>query len=144
MPRRILFARKQPWSKSRDSNLAAGSLFHRAAYETIRQITESGLFPVTEDNLHAALGILDGAVQQVSAEYASRYSPAILAIWESEVAMIRADLRGWLQVMTTDQGWHPVAAELAFGRSLDDAHDPQSIPTAVQVLGEFTVIGSKI
>ena len=56
--------------------------------------------------------------------------------------MIGADLRGWLQNMATDRGWNPIAAELAFGRLLDDAHDPQSTPTPVQVLGEFSVIGS--
>ena len=133
---------ERPVMLQRIDPLIRGSLFHRAAYETIRQITESGSFPVTENNLQTALGILDEAVQRASAEYASRYSPAILAIWESEVAMIKADLRGWLQMMTTDQGWTPIAAELAFGRPLDDAHDPQSTPTPVQVLGEFSVIGS--
>jgi ATP-dependent helicase/nuclease subunit B len=133
---------ERPAMLQRMDPLIRGSLFHRAAYETIRQITKSGSFPVTEDNLQAALEILDEAVQRVSAEYASRYSPAIPAIWESEVAMIRADLRGWLQNMATDRGWNPIAAELAFGRLLDDAHDPQSTPTPVQVLGEFSVIGS--
>ena len=117
---------ERPVMLQRMDPLIRGSLFHRAAYETIRQMTQSGSFPVTADNLQAALGILDEAVLRASGEYAFTYSPAIPAIWDSEVAMIRADLRGWLQNMTTDEAWSPIAAELAFGRLLDDAHDPQS------------------
>jgi CRISPR/Cas system-associated exonuclease Cas4 (RecB family) len=119
-----------------------GLLFHRAAYETIRQVINKGLFPLTQENLGQGFEILREAVRQASTEYASRYSPAIPAIWESEVAKIEADLRGWLQSRTVDQDWQPVAGELSFGRPLDAAHDPRSVPTPLKVIGEFTFIGS--
>jgi CRISPR/Cas system-associated exonuclease Cas4 (RecB family) len=133
---------ERPEMLQRIDPLVRGLLFHRAAYETIQRMTSAGLFPVTENNLEAALEILDEAVGQASAEYASKYSPAILAIWENEVAMIKADLRGWLQNMTADQGWQPIAAELSFGRPLDETHDPQSIANTVGILNEFTFMGS--
>lgn len=133
---------ERPAMLQRMDPLIRGSLFHRAAYETIRRMTSAGLFPVTDENLASALRLLDEAVEQASAEYAAQYSPAIAAIWDSEVAMIKADLRGWLQSMTTDQDWQPVAGELSFGQPLDDAHDPQSITAPVKALGEFTFIGS--
>jgi ATP-dependent helicase/nuclease subunit B len=119
-----------------------GLLFHRAAYETIRQVINKGLFPLTQENLGQGFEILSEAVRQASMEYASRYSPAIPAIWESEVAKIQADLRGWLHCRTVDQDWQPVAGELSFGRPLDAAHDPRSVPTPLKAIGEFTFIGS--
>jgi ATP-dependent helicase/nuclease subunit B len=122
--------------------LIRGLLFHRAAYETIRGMMSAGLFPMTEQSLGLGLEILSEAVRQASTEYASKYCPAIPAIWESEVAMIKADLQGWLQSMTTDQDWQPVAGELSFGRPLDDAHDPRSVPTPLKAIGDFTFIGS--
>jgi ATP-dependent helicase/nuclease subunit B len=133
---------ERPGMIQRIDPLIRGLLFHRAAYETIRRMMSAGLFPVTGENLELGLEILSEAVRQASIEYASRYSPAIPAIWESEVAMIKADLRGWLQSMTTDQDWQPVAGELSFGRPLDDAHDPQSVPTPLNAIGDFTFIGS--
>jgi len=122
--------------------LIRGLLFHRSAYETIRRMMSAGLFPVTEESLGQGLEILSETVRQASIEYASRYSPAIPVIWENEVAMIKADLKGWLQSMTTDQDWQPIAGELSFGRPLDDAHDPQSVPMPLRAIGDFTFIGS--
>jgi ATP-dependent helicase/nuclease subunit B len=133
---------ERPAMLQRMDPLIRGSLFHRAAYETIRCMTSAGLFPVSDENLASGLEVLDEAVEQASKEYAAQYSPAIPAIWESEIAMIKADLRGWLQNMTMDQDWQPVAGELSFGQPLDDAHDPQSVTASVKALGEFTFIGS--
>jgi ATP-dependent helicase/nuclease subunit B len=133
---------ERPGMIQRIDPLIRGLLFHRVAYETIRHMMSAGLFPVTEENLEPGLEILSEAVRQASTEYTSRYSPAIPAIWESEVAMIKADLRGWLQSMTTDQDWQPVAGELSFGRPLDDAHDPRGVPTPLKAIDDFTFIGS--
>jgi ATP-dependent helicase/nuclease subunit B len=133
---------ERPGMIQRIDPLVRGLLFHRAAYETIRGMMSAGLFPVTEETVAPGLEILSEAVHQVSIEYAFKYSPAIPAIWESEVAMIKADLQGWLQSMTTDQDWQPVAGELSFGRPLDDAHDPHSVPTPLKAIGDFTFIGS--
>jgi ATP-dependent helicase/nuclease subunit B len=133
---------ERPVMLQRIDPMVRGSFFHRAAYETIRQLVNAALLPLTVENQQVAFEILDDAVERTSAEYASNYSPAIPAIWKSEVAMIKADLRGWLQNMMADPSWQPVSAELSFGRPLDDAHDPQSVPTAVRILDEFAVIGS--
>jgi CRISPR/Cas system-associated exonuclease Cas4 (RecB family) len=126
----------------RMDSLIRGSLFHRAAFETTRQLMKAGGFPLKDENLPGAFNILDEALRGASAEYAARYSPAIPEIWQKEVALIRADLRGWLQGMAADHAWQPVAAELAFGRPFDDDHDPRSSASFVQVLGEFNVLGS--
>ena len=44
--------------------------------------------------------------------------------------------------MATDQEWQPVAGELSFGRPLDDAQDPRSVPTPLKAISDFTFIGS--
>lgn len=132
----------RPESLQRMDALVRGLLFHRAAFGTVKRLRDRGLLPVTDQSLDVALDILDVQIEEASNEYMARYSPALPAIWKAEVAMIRADLRGWLRNMPTEPQWVPVAAELAFGRPLDKDHDPGSVPDVVKVLDEFSVLGS--
>jgi ATP-dependent helicase/nuclease subunit B len=133
---------ERPEMIQRMDPLMRGQLFHRAAYETIRHMMSAGLLPVNEGNLTACLRILDEVVGQTSTEFASQYSPALPAIWDHEVAMIKADLRGWLQSMTADQDWQPIAGELSFGRPLDESHNAESVENPLKALGDCIFVGS--
>ena len=70
----------------------------------------AGLFPVTKESLGPGLEILSEAVRQASMEFAFRYSPAIPAIWESEVGKIKVGQAA--QVFLDSNPKEPIAAEV--------------------------------
>ncbi|MEO7651068.1 MAG: PD-(D/E)XK nuclease family protein, partial [Bryobacteraceae bacterium] len=120
-----------------------GSLYHSVQFNLLRELRARDLLPLDETRREEAFEALDRWVRDVAAEFAEKLAPAIPHIWRSELAAIRADLRGWVhRMISPDPGWTPLAFELSFGVQPDDRHDPRSVREPVTVLDRFLLMGS--
>jgi RecB family exonuclease len=122
---------------------ARGQIYHAVQFELLGDLKESGLLPVTGDNLAAALDRLDSILQQVARRFEADLAPAIPQIWRAEVDAIRADLRGWLQQKARcEPDWTAQFAELSFGLRDPAGRDPRSRPEPVELENGFLLKGS--
>jgi ATP-dependent helicase/nuclease subunit B len=89
-----------------------GNLFHEVQR---RLLPKLGGYPKDEDALFHAKDALDRVLEDTAKEYAERLAPAIDQIWMNEIERLRADLRGWLVFVTSEQhDWVPTDAEQTF------------------------------
>lgn len=110
--------------------LTKGSIVHAMQADAMRALQEADLLPVTTSNLAAATRILDDTIERVEREEREELAPAILRVWQDEIAHIRADLRIWLRKMAeAPGGWTPTHFELAFGMEKARRSDPRSVLT---------------
>jgi len=137
-----LRAAEQPEPLQRLDPLTKGSIVHRMQAVTMRALAARGQLPVTTAALPAAIAVLEGAIRDVASEYRERLWPAIDRVWQEEIDAIARDLRGWLRHVAADVDWEPRHFELSFGLTLDDDHDPASVPTPVLVDGRFPLRGA--
>jgi CRISPR/Cas system-associated exonuclease Cas4 (RecB family) len=110
--------------------LTKGSMVHEIQARTLRALRDAGALPVRPATLAAATVVLDDTLGAVEAEYREDLAPAIVRVWQDEVASIRGDLRIWLKIMSEDEEWVPEHFELAFGlrdRRADSLPDPVTL-----------------
>ncbi len=97
-----------------------GSLFHKAQDELYQVLQAAELLPVNRDRLAEALDHCDEVLSQVAERYREDLAPALPRVWDSEIADLRADLRGWLHyVAHNEYDWEPIEFEKSFGRDGD-------------------------
>ena len=116
--------------------LTRGSIVHRIQAEALRALDGEGELPVTPVNVEHAVAVLDATIDRVEAQEREELAPAIVRVWQDEMARIRADLRIWLRRMAeAPGGWVPAYFELAFGMERPDRGDPRSTATPAHVEG---------
>jgi ATP-dependent helicase/nuclease subunit B len=122
--------------------LTRGALFHEVQARFFRALQAEGRLPVTPGDVPHALAVADAITAEVAAEYYERLAPAIERVWNDEIADIARDLRVWVQRTPEHGDWLPKHFELSFGLSLDEDHDPASVPDPIVVDGRFTLRGA--
>lgn len=120
-----------------------GDIFHRLQAELLRALKKARLLPLKSEQVPLALSLLNGIITRVGNEEAERLAPATPHVWREELSRMRADLRGWISRMPSDdEAWTPIAFELAFGRKKDAAHDDRSLEEPVNLLDKYQLKGS--
>ena len=121
--------------------LTRGSMFHSVQATALRAMQAKGLLPVTSTNLATAQVILDGALDEVSANLKDTLCPAIPRVWDENVAAMRTDLRTWLTRMAENPEWVPRHFELGIGMTVRPDMDPGSYPQTPTVGAGYKVHG---
>jgi hypothetical protein len=92
--------------------LTRGILFHEIQKRLFQALAGD---PAEGEARRLALDALDRILRETAAEYAERLAPAIPQIWHNEVERLRADLRGWLAAVGSDESsWVPSGVERKF------------------------------
>jgi len=122
--------------------LTRGHMYHAVLARFLRKGLSSALLPLTKSNLCEAQAMLDDTLRIAAAEYHEELAPAIESIWQDEVDLIRADLRGWLtQTAERTDGYLPEFIEFGFGLRVDGTRDPSSTPDAARLPGGWLLHG---
>jgi ATP-dependent helicase/DNAse subunit B len=107
--------------------LTRGQLYHAVVATFLRKALADKMLPITEANLAKAQASMDHILTQTAAEYHEQYAPAIERVWQDEVELLRADLRGLLtQISEHSDGYLPELIEFAFGLPAAEGRDPAS------------------
>jgi CRISPR/Cas system-associated exonuclease Cas4 (RecB family) len=120
--------------------LTRGSLFHAIQTEFYRRL-QRGALPLDAARLDAALQLLDETLSGIVSHERERLAPAIERVWNDEVAIIRRDLRLWVDEIATRTEWTPKWFEWSFGLH-DAGRDPASRPEPVLIDGRFRLHGA--
>ena len=108
--------------------LTRGALIHEAQADVLRALEAEGFLPLAPDGLSGALELADQQLELVAARRQEDLSPAILRVWQDELAAIRTDLRTWLsQLADQDPLWVPHRFEMGFGIPQNEGMDPRSL-----------------
>jgi len=122
--------------------LTRGHMYHAVLARFLRKGLSSALLPLTKSNLCEAQAMLDDTLRIAAAEYHEELAPAIESIWQDEVDLMRADLRGWLtQTAERTDGYLPEFIEFGFGLRVDGTRDPSSTPDAARLPGGWLLHG---
>ena len=106
---------------------------------------EKNLLPLREDFQDELLALVDGALNEVEAEYEDKLAPSIPRIWKSEIEGLRMDLRGWVRKLLDErESWTPVHFEYGFGlpRIAGQDRDPESSQEPAVVMEGARLRGS--
>lgn len=128
--------------------MTRGALFHDIQFEVLTELKRSDLLPVRLVSLEQALSTVDAVLERVGARYQEELAPAIDRVWENDLDDIRADLRGWLRRVATDNSqpsvthWQPQHFEFAFGLPRRDGQDPASCREDAVILDGVHLRGS--
>lgn len=107
--------------------LTRGQLYHAVVARSLRTALVEKMLPLTKENLAKAHAMVNEILTATAAEYHEQYAPAIERVWQDEVELLRADLRGWLtQMSEQSDGYIPELIEFAFGLPTGDGRDPSS------------------
>ena len=99
--------------------LTRGRIFHHVQAETLRTLRAAGRLPEGDETLDEARFVLDATLEKVAAAYHDELAPAIERIWQDEMAIMRGDLRLWLQALAKQsRTWQPLHFEFTFGLEL--------------------------
>jgi len=137
-----LAPRQEPTPLEMLDPLTRGHLYHTVAARFLRAALAKKMFPLTNANLARAQGMIDKILIATAAEYHEQYAPAIESVWQDEVELLRADLRGWLtQMSERSDDYVPELIEFAFGLPAADGRDPASTPQHATLPESFLVHG---
>ncbi len=115
-----------------------GDIYHAVQFELLSGFAAGTVFDSPE-----VLDRLDAVLQDVAQRFEAGLAPAIPQIWRTEIASIRADLRGWLQQKAAHEPeWRPLFYELSFGLNDPAGRDPRSRKEPVQLEGGWLLRGS--
>ena len=144
-----LAPREVPEAVERLDPRQRGSLFHEVQFELLERLRDQGRLPLPapsqagsappapsetgSDPMAAALALLDVVLAEVADRYAAELAPAIERVWDDGLAVLRADLRGWLRRVAEERAWTPHRFELSFGLPGRRAKDPASSDAPVQL-----------
>ena len=124
--------REEPRPLDRLDPRTRGRMFHRVQADTLRALEEADALPIRKATRGVAFDTLDEVLHAVEADYRDRLVPAIDRVWRTEIAGMRADLRGWIQhVAEAQEAWTPHRVEFGFGFAPGEGRDPFSLPEPV-------------
>jgi ATP-dependent helicase/nuclease subunit B len=122
--------------------LTRGQLYHAVIATFQRHAVAANMFPITEANIAKAQATVDAILTGTANEYHEQYAPAIERVWQDEIEVIRADLRGWLTQMSEhSDGYVPDVIEFAFGLPAAAGYDPASLPQDAALPEGFLIHG---
>jgi CRISPR/Cas system-associated exonuclease Cas4 (RecB family) len=122
--------------------LSRGSIFHAIQKRFFDDLKAAAALPVTGAGLAGARQALDRAVGEIAAAEHDNLAPAVVRVWNVEIASIRRDLHAWLEYLARDgEEWTPVMFEFAFG-SVPGVRDAQSVAQDATVEGGFRLHGA--
>ncbi|MBV9624435.1 MAG: PD-(D/E)XK nuclease family protein [Acidobacteria bacterium] len=122
--------------------LTRGHMYHTVVARFLREAVVRRMLPVSNSSFERAQAMLDDTLAATAAEYEEQLAPAIQRVWEEDVEVLRADLRGWLGHMAEHpDGYRPELIEFAFGLPADSARDPASTPEAARLPEGFLLHG---
>jgi CRISPR/Cas system-associated exonuclease Cas4 (RecB family) len=117
-------------------------MYHAVVARFLRQALEQNALPVTPGNILRAQEQCYAILDDVAADYHERLVPAIERVWNDEVEVLRADLRGWLMHLADHpDGFIPQLIEFAFGLPRDPDRDPGSDTEPARLEGGFLLHG---
>jgi ATP-dependent helicase/nuclease subunit B len=107
--------------------LTRGQLYHAIVAGFLRTALAGKMLPITTANLAEAHAMVEKILTATAEEYHEQYAPAIERVWQDEVELLRADLRGWVtQMSERSDGYLPELIEFAFGLLPAAGRDPAS------------------
>jgi len=122
--------------------LTRGQLYHAVVATFLRKALADKMLPITQANLAKAQATMDGILTETAAEYHEQYAPAIERVWQDEIDLLRADLRGWLtQMSERSDAYVPELIEFAFGLPAAEGRDPASTPQHATLPEGFLIHG---
>jgi hypothetical protein len=122
--------------------LTRGQLYHEVVSTFLRKAVPDKMLPITPANLAIAQAMIDDMLTATAAEFHEQYAPALERVWQDEVELLRADLRGWLtQVSEHSDGYMPELIEFSFGLPADQGRDPASTLQHATLPGGFRIHG---
>jgi RecB family exonuclease len=123
--------------------LTRGAMFHEIQFTLLTELRRTGLLPITQDNLDAAIAVADHTLEKVAASYHDRLAPAIERVWRDGIDSMGADLREWIRRAARDSArWVPERFELSFGLADRTQADPASQAAPVPLQGGLLLRGS--
>jgi RecB family exonuclease len=122
--------------------LTRGQLYHEVVATFLRKAVADKMLPITRANLATAQAMVDDILTATAAEYHEQYAPALERVWQDEVELLRADLRGWLtQVSEHSDGYMPELIEFSFGLPAAEGRDAASTLQDATLPGGFRIHG---
>jgi RecB family exonuclease len=135
-----LEARPEAAALERLDPLTRGRLLHEIQFRVLSTLQSLQLLPITTDNHDRVMQAVDKIFDQTSDEYQDMLAPAILRVWESEIADLRWDIRGWIRHFEeSNAGWVPKWFELSFGMGAP----PIVLADGTQVRGAIDMVEEK-
>jgi len=122
--------------------LTRGQLYHKVVARFLRTALAKKMLPFTNANLSRAHATVDQILTATAAEYHEQYAPAIERVWQDEMELLRADLRGWItQMSERSDDYVPELIEFAFGLPVAEGRDPASTPQHATLPEGFQIHG---
>jgi len=122
--------------------LTRGQMYHSMVARVLRKGVTGELLPLRPANLAAAHSLADDILHMTAAEYHEQLAPAIERVWEDEIELLRADLRGLLtQLAEHPDGYLPELIEYSFGLPVGRGRDPASTTQAAILPDGFLLHG---
>jgi RecB family exonuclease len=122
--------------------LTRGGIYHAMLARFFRLALAENLFPLQQANLAQASELAQKVVDATATEYCERLAPAIKRVWDDEMELLRADMRGLLnQITEHPDGYLPELIEYGFGLPLQSGRDPASTPEAAILPEGFRLHG---
>lgn len=126
--------------------LSRGRLIHEIQRRFLTELKRAELIPLDPEQRGTLVERLDATTKAASQELAEELAPALQRVWDTQVALIGADLRRWLDGLLEDRSWTPESFELSFGLPLDADHDsaslrdPVKLDTGLQLRGSMDLV----
>jgi RecB family exonuclease len=96
--------------------LTRGRIYHSLLALFLRRALASKLLPLKSTSLAKAYSLADKVLSTIANEYHELLAPAIERVWDDEIELLRADLRGLLgQMAEHPDGYLPELIEYSFG-----------------------------
>lgn len=122
--------------------LTRGGIYHAMLARFFRRAVGENLFPLGQANLAQAYALTDKVVEATAAEYCEHLAPAIKRVWDDEIELLRADIRGLLnQIAERPDGYLPDLIEYSFGLPLQLGRDTASTAQAAILPEGFRLHG---
>ena len=114
--------------------MTRGHMYHSVVAQFLRTAAANKMLPVSNAGLEKSQVMLEQILEATATEYHELLAPAIQRVWEEDIEVLRADLRGWLAHMAEHPDEYiPELIEFAFGLSADLASDPASTREAARL-----------
>jgi len=122
--------------------LTRGRIYHSVLARFLRQAISDDLFPLRPANLAKVYSRADHVLTMTAAEYHEQLAPAIERVWDDEIELLRADLRGLLgQIAEHPDSYLPELIEYSFGLPFLSGRDSASTGQTAVLPGGFRLHG---
>jgi ATP-dependent helicase/nuclease subunit B len=122
--------------------LTRGHMYHAVLAGFLRYAIAEKLLRLSPSNVAQAQAKIEDILKTTAAEYHEELAPAIERVWQDEIEIMRADLRGLLtQMAENPDGYVPELIEFGFGLPTDGGRDPASTAQAAKLPGGYLVHG---